>query len=264
MGRKIATLINDDLLIKGRFEQLDRRIFLSGAKPASLDGVTFETLRPDLTDAMRFVSIGNQSGKLLGNFVASTFGPFEIYPVTQENIRGFSAQLGDYSALVMLTNDVQRAKRIMRDVRAITQNKLCYAIMEESTPPGRAALMRQYFHDVFDLRTDPAEIFARISSHFDRQQQFVMSAEYDAHFAAFCEENLTDPIHYLQAPLLRRLFENMGDVVRYRDLAEYDFHSGEFRIDSLAVRIHNLRRKLKNYDIRSKRGKGYVLVKLDG
>jgi len=63
--------------------------------------------------------------------------------------------------------------------------------------------------------------------------------------------------------VLKLLFDNLGEKVRYRDLAAYDFHSGEFRTEPLTVRIHHLHRKLKNYEIRCKRGVGYVLVKLD-
>jgi DNA-binding response OmpR family regulator len=220
-------------------------------------------LPDDLSGRIRFVAIGNQISSPLGNYVRAVFGPVDIHRVTLEDLRGFSSQLGSYAVLVVLTDDVQRAKRKLRKVHALTENKLVYAMMTESTPQARAALMRLSVDDVFDLRTRRQEILVRIGSHWQRQQEYDLKTKGEARFTMFCEENLIGTVHSLQVPVLKRLFDNLGEVVRYRDLAAYDFHSGEFRTDSLTVRIHHLRRKLKNYEIRCKRGVGYVLVKLD-
>lgn len=213
--------------------------------------------------AARFVAVGNQVGTALSQFVLSTFGPTAVYPVTTDDIRGFSSQLGDYSIIIVLVDDVARAKRAFREIRDFAQTKLCYAIMTESNPQARSSLMRFLFDDVFDTRMKPSEILLRIQSQCSRQMQYNSASRGDVAFETFCDENLDGRVHSLHFTLLRQLFDNMGQVLRYRDLAAYDFHSGEFRLDSLTVRIHNLRRRLKNYEIRCERGVGYALVNCD-
>lgn len=211
--------------------------------------------------AARFVMVGNQIGTSLDQYVFSTFGPMAVYPVTTEDVRGLSIQLGNYSMIIALIDDVARAKRVFREIRDFGQTKLCYAIMTESSPQDRSSLIRFLFDDVFDTRMKPAEILLRIQSQCSRQRQYDSASRSDAAFETFCEENIIDWVPGLHLPLLRQLFDNMGHVARYRDLAAYDFHSGEFRLDSLTVRIHNLRRRLKNYEIRCERGVGYILAK---
>lgn len=209
----------------------------------------------------RFLAVGNQAGTPLEQFVLSTFGAIGVYPVTDDNLRGFSSQLGDYGIIIALVDDVARAKRVFRAIKVFAQTKLCYAIMTHSTPHNRAALVRFVFDDVFDTRMTPTEILLRIQSQCNRQAQYDSALNGDAAFKAFCEQNFMGGVHGLHFPVLRRLFDNMGHVARYCDLAAYDYHSGEFRLDSLTVRIHNLRRRLKNYEIRCERGVGYALVK---
>lgn len=219
-------------------------------------------LRGDPRFVPRFVSIGSQRGGALENFVHSTFGDVSIHPLATENVRGLSTQLGEYSVIVALFDDMLRAKRVLRDLRRFVDTKLCYAIMTESTPQTRAALMRFAFDDVFDTRMKPAEILLRMNSQWTRQTQYNLASQSADRFQAFCNENIDGRINALQIPLLRQLYDSLGKVVRYNDLAAYDFHSGEFRTGSLTVRIHHLRRKLKNYEIRCETGIGYALVKI--
>ena len=263
MGQKYIAR-HDDVLFKERIDNSEGGLLAFQPLPANRE-VRFDPVDYTPTDdsnaEIRFVSIGGQTRTPLSRFVASTFGQVTIHSVTSDDIRGFSAALGSYSVLVVLVDDVMRAKRVLREVKPMIASKLCYAIMTESTPPTRAALIRAIFDDVFDVRSKPQEILMRIRAHRARQAQFDERMVEEEEFEAFCERNLEGPVHSLQVPVLRRLFESMGHVVKYRDLAAYDFQSGEFRTDSLTVRIHNLRRKLKNYDIRCTRGAGYALVK---
>ncbi len=240
--------------------------FENGAAVASLPERRFEgslyNLRGDPNFVPRFVSIGSQRGSALEDFVLSTFGEVTIHPLAIEHVRGLSTQLGDYSVIVALFDDTVRAKRVLRDLKRVMDTKLCYAIMTDSTPQTRAALLRFAFDDVFDTRMKPAEILVRMNSQWKRQAQYNIASQSADLFQAFCEENIDGRINALQLPLLRQLYDSLGKVVRYNELAAYDFHSGEFRTGSLTVRIHHLRRRLKNYEIRCETGIGYALVKI--
>lgn len=265
MGRTFQH--HDDLIFKDRIQSTDESIFAFAALSDESDSLveTPDVARESGANAgIRFVAIGNLARMPVSDFIFSTFGPVRIHAVTADDLRGFSTRLGAYSVLVVLVDDVVRAKRVLREVRPLIANKLCYAIMTESTPQTRTALIRAMFDDVFDTRTKPQEILTRIAAHQRRQACYNAKAVVDHRFEAFCEENVSGTVHSQQVPVLKRLFDSMGHVVRYRDLAAYDFHSGEFRVESLTVRIHNLRRKLKNYDIRCTRGAGYALVKTGG
>lgn len=217
----------------------------------------------DLVKATRFVAIGNRALSPLGEFVRAVFGQVAIHPVSSDDIAGITRDLQTYAIMVVLTDDVPRTKKMLREIAPLLRNRLCYAVMTESNPQARARLLRSTFDDVFDMRSNPREILLRIHAQRARQAVYDSSRTGDADFERFCEENLDGTLHRLQMPLLKRLYDNMGEVVRFRDLAAYDFHSGEFRLQSLAVRIHYLRRKLKNCDIRCKRGEGYALVRLE-
>lgn len=210
----------------------------------------------------RFVSIGSLQGSPLEKYVHAVFGKVDIHPISTNDIRGLSTQLGDYSVIVILFDDVVRTKRVLRDLKPVLDLKLCYALMTDSTPQTRAALLRFAFADVFDTRMKPAELLLRMNSQAMRQAQYDLAAEEVHRFHDFCEENIAGRINALQIPVLRRLYDSLGKVVRYKDLAAYDFHSGEFRTESLTVRIHHLRRRLKNYEIRCEKGVGYALVKI--
>ena len=213
---------------------------------------------------IRFITTGSQIAPDLEKFVTSIFGPLSIYRVSKDDIHGFSSQKSSFSVVVAVFDDITRAKRVLRQIKRFLDNKLCYAIMTESTPKTRADLMRFAFDDVFDLRTKPAEMIARMEAHWNRQIQYNSALKGDESFQIFCSENIEGRVYITQMEILHKLWENMGKVVKYNDLASYDFHSNEFRIKSLKVRVHNLRKRLKYHDICSVRNVGYMLVKRSG
>ncbi|SHN50900.1 hypothetical protein [Erythrobacter sanguineus] len=215
----------------------------------------------ELVANIRFVTIGTGHRPALMEFVEATFGPVTIYSVEKDNIRGFSSQPASFSIIVALLDDVTRAKRLFREHKSFMDNKLCYAIMTESNPKARASLLRFAFDDVFDTRMKPAEIIVRMQAHLNRQGHYNRAIKEDEHFQIFCDENIEGRVYTTQMEILRQLYDNLGKVVRYRELASYDYHSGDFRYKSLSVRIHNLRKRLKNYQIRCERGAGYALVR---
>lgn len=217
----------------------------------------------DLVEEIRFVAVGNHVGSPLEAFAFSTFGKVAIHPVTNDDSRGFSSQLGTYSIIVALFDDVARVKRAFREIKPVADNKLCYGLMTESNPSARGALMRFAFDDVFDTRMKPAEIILRMKAQLSRQSHYNGVAKDSERFETFCEKNIIGRVHSTQVEILKQLYDNMGKVVRYRELASYDFHAGNFRLESLTVRIHYLRKKLVNYEIRVERGVGYSLVKID-
>ncbi len=214
-------------------------------------------------DATRFVTIGSQIAPALKDFVHSAFGPVEIHVIDNENLRGFSRQFQPFSVIVAVFDDLVRAKRVLRQYKPLLANKLCYAMMTESTPKERAALLRFGFDDVFDTRMKEAEVLVRIQAQLNRQLYYNAAIKDDLEFRQFCEENIEGQVYAAQMALLRQFYNNSGKVLRYRELASFDFHAGDFRLQSLSVRIHKLRKRLKNYRIRCVRGTGYVLERCD-
>lgn len=217
----------------------------------------------DLVADTRFLTIGPRIPPALKYLVNATFGPVDIYSIERDNVRGISSQTETFSIIVVLFDDIARAKRALREHKWLLDNKLCYAIMTDAKPRGRAALMRFAFDDVFDSRTKPAEIIARMKAHASRQLIYNHAVKTDESFQLFCDENVTGRVYDSQMQILRELYNNMGKVVRYRDLASYDYHSSDFRFKSLKVRIHKLRKRLINHEIRCQRGMGYALVERD-
>lgn len=218
----------------------------------------------NLFSKIRFVSIGGQSGSQLIEFIHSIFGPVNVYSVAHDKTHGFSSQNSAFSIIIALLDDVPRAKQALRQMKSVMDNKLCYAFMTVSNPKARAELLRFAFDDVFDTRMKPAEIIVRIQAHRGRQMDFDQPIQRDEAFQLFCDQNIEGRSLINQMPMLRQLYESMGQVVRYRELASFDLHSGSFRTKSVAVRIYHLRKKLKNYEIICVRGQGYSLVKRDG
>jgi DNA-binding response OmpR family regulator len=217
----------------------------------------------EAADATRFVTIGSQIAPALKDFVQSAFGPVEIHVIDNENLRGFSRQFQPFSVIVAIFDDVLRAKRVLRQYKPLLANKLCYAMMTESTPKDRVALLRFGFDDVFDTRMKEAEVLVRIQAQLNRQLYYNAAIKDDLEFQQFCEENIEGQVYAAQMALLRQFYNNIGKVLRYRELASFDFHAGDFRLQSLSVRIHKLRKRLKNYRIRCVRGTGYVLERCD-
>lgn len=217
----------------------------------------------EAADATRFVTIGSQIAPALKDFVHSAFGPVEIHVIDNENLRGFSRQFQPFSVIVAVFDDLVRAKRVLRQYKPLLANKLCYAMMTESTPKERAALLRFGFDDVFDTRMKEAEVLVRIQAQLNRQLYYNAAIKDDLEFRQFCEENIEGQVYAALMALLRQFYNNIGKVLRYRELASFDFHAGDFRLQSLSVRIHKLRKRLKNYRIRCVRGTGYVLERCD-
>ncbi|AUX70661.1 hypothetical protein CHX26_15190 [Porphyrobacter sp. HT-58-2] len=220
------------------------------------------TLR-DLVANARFLTIGPRLPPRIKEIVNETFGPVEVHSIERDNIRGISSQATSFSIIIALFDDIARAKRAFREHKWLLDNKLCYAIMTEANPRGRAALMRFAFDDVFDSRAKPTDIIIRMKAHVSRQMIYNSAVKNDESFQLFCDENIEGRVYSSQMEILKQLYNNMGKVVRYRDLASYDYHSSDFRFKSLKVRIHKIRKRLKNHEIRCERGSGYVLVKLD-
>lgn len=217
----------------------------------------------DLVAETRFVTIGSQIAPALKDFINSAFGPVEIHTIDNENLRGFSRQFQPFSVVVAVFDDLVRAKRVLRQYKHLLDNKLCYAIMTESSPKDRSSLMRFAFDDVFDTRMREAEVLVRIQAQRNRQREYNSAIMGDLEFRQFCDENIEGQVYAAQMALLRQLYNNMGKVMRYRELASFDYHAGDFRLQSLSVRIHKLRKRLKNHRIRCVRGAGYVLERLD-
>jgi len=230
------------------------------------DYLMIEEARPEnillshnLSD-IRFVTVGSQMDPRLADFVNATFGPVSIHAVSKDRIHGLSSQSSSYQIIVALFDDVTRAKRALRELKPVLDNKLCYAIMTESTPKERAELLRFAFDDVLDTRMKPAEVIARMQAHWFRQAGYNQIIKGDEKFQIFCEQHIEGRVLIGQMELLRKLHDNVGKVVRYRDLASFDFSAGDFRFKSLSVRIHHLRKRLRNCEIICKRGLGYVLI----
>lgn len=232
--------------------------YLERSEPAA-DEVTLR----DLVANARFLTIGPRLPPRIKEIVNETFGPVEVHSIERDNIRGISSQAASFSIIIALFDDIARAKRAFREHKWLLDNKLCYAIMSEANPRGRAALMRFAFDDVFDSRTKPTDIIIRMKAHVSRQMIYNSAVKSDESFQLFCDENIEGRVYSSQMEILKQLYTNMGKVVRYRDLASYDYHSSDFRFKSLKVRIHKIRKRLKNHEIRCERGAGYSLVRLD-
>lgn len=234
--------------------RIQRREYLVTQNLAGAD----DSLR-DLVANSRFLAIGSRLTPQLLSFVGAAFGDVTMYSVETDKIHGLSGPASPFSIIIVLFDDVTRAKRVFREHKLLMQNKLCYAIMTASKPKDRAELMRFAFDDVFDTRMKPAEMIVRIKAHRSRQIIYDATIDFAEDFRLFCEANIDGRIYPTQMEILRQLYNNMSQVVRYRDLASYDYHAGDFRMQSLKVRVHNLRKRMKNYEIICKRGVGYIL-----
>lgn len=220
-------------------------------------------VQDDIYLRVRFLSIGSLSVSQMRERLIDLFGSVTIYEFSNERTFGLSKIGDDFSILMIVTEDWRRAKMVLRDFRLIIKNNLSYILLNTSNPRSRAELLNFGFDDIFDMNTDKLEISIRMNAHASRQLIYDSQSNRNMQFENFCGANLIRPLHRDQRPILLRLYENMGNVVKYNELAGYDFHSAEFRVQSLTVRIHHLRRKLKNYEIFCQRGVGYMLGKIE-
>jgi len=215
----------------------------------------------NLIGKMRVISIGCHLNTQLTNFAGQIFGDVEIHRVDVDDLRGLSGQFGPYNIIIVLFNDPKRAKRVLRGLEALTSTKLCIAVTSISTPRVRADLLRSLFDEVIDKKWDPEEARLKIKSIYFRSCIYGERIENDWKFANFLRTQMVVSSKRSQLSLLYILFQNLNRVVKFQDLASYDFHEESYRINSLKVRVYYLRKKLKGYTISSVRGVGYRLTR---
>lgn len=211
---------------------------------------------------VRVIAIGSHLDGPLNEFARQVFGNVEIHKVCVDDVRGLSRQIGEYDILVILFNDPQRVKRTLRGLESFIRTKVCIGLTSQSKPKTRANLIRFAFDDVFDRKVSIEEITVRIASICARYDVYNKSSQQDLSFEDFCKNFAARKLNKGEQDILYLLFKNLHRVVRYSELANYDIYDEEYRIHSLRVRIHHLRKKLKGYEIQSHRGLGYQLLKI--
>lgn len=172
-----------------------------------------------------------------------------------------------FDALFVSVDDFDRLRYVFPPPgNQLIRNKLSLVFTSKADPKQRAKLLRMGFDDVFQSSMAPGEVHARLESLFQRSEVYNLRRnELESEdWRVFKRLFLAQDIKGHQDEVLRKLFFANNEVVKYENLATYDFVTQSYRKDSLKATVCRIRRILKGCEIVSHMGQGYSLRILDG
>lgn len=189
----------------------------------------------------------------------------------------FSAQWGEFDVALVHGLDWRRLVGVLSANRALLRNRITIAVMNESSPTRRAALLMAGYDDVFDLRMAIPEARARIRRHIMRlsvsRNQGVLDTLGVSAWPKGVSPALLPAIERAASRFTPRerllfgcLFGGFGRVVLYSTLLRaYELRELKNGVKSLRVAMSGLRRKLDGlFEIMAHPHQGYELQLVEG
>jgi hypothetical protein len=213
--------------------------------------------------AVRFAEVLDQMAWKRRERLVSIFGAVEFREISTLNLDGFAQHNEAFDVLICSVDDVGRLKAALRPpADYVVKKKISFAYCEKTSPGRRASLFRLGFDDVFYAGMSDEEIRLRFKSMINRYLMYTEMAKVntDKQWEEFTSKYVEGALRGKQKNIVRILFEARINVVRYRDLASYDFALDEYNLASLKTTVSNIRKKLKGCDIVAVNGEGYTLV----
>lgn len=214
---------------------------------------------------IRFVEIADRRAIFRKDRLSKIFSDAVFHEISGTNIRGLSQVEEGYETLLVSVDDIQRLRIALGSMGClIINNKLSFAYTSDASSLQRSKLLRMGFDDVFTNNMSEDEIVIRVNSIHKRYSDIQVSLENELQFENFSSQFLTKPLCGHQLAIFRKLIKNCGKVVRYNDLASYDFFEAAYRLESLQVTISQIRKRLRGCEIKSVHNEGYILNVIGG
>lgn len=188
---------------------------------------------------------------------------FEVIEASQQNMDILLARRNEIDILIVSGDDVRRiTSNFLNPNFNLVYQKVSFAISSDNRPNRRSQLLRLGFDDAFTCKTPNDEIAMRIFSMATKAFLYSLTSEvkFEQEFEKFCSKNVILPLGSGDRKRLKTLYQNMNKVVPYSSLANYDFATNSYSLQSLKVQISKLRRKLAPAQIIAVPSSGYSLV----
>lgn len=191
---------------------------------------------------------------------------FEVIEASVENHHHLLSDRLNFDILIVSGDDTRRIKSNFYSRKYnIIERKISFALSDITNPSRRSTLLRLGFDDVFTCSMADEEVALRLFSIANRAYGYKYSPEkqFEVAFTKFCLRHSKKPLGTGDRKRLSLLYRKKNSVVRYSELANYDFETESYKIESLKVQISRLRKKLKYCDIINVSKFGYMLIVRD-
>lgn len=214
---------------------------------------------------VRYISTQGHFFDLHLNWLRQIFSKIEVYDFNSQETFALSIAENDYDVLFVGARDASRITKFSRINARALSSRVRFAIMDQTDPHRRAAILNAGFDDIFDLsRTVPDEAVLRIAAVWRTYQQVQeRQAALINQRAAITSITASINLGKSEERLLHALCEKIGQPVSYYKLANI-CSKGHNPLSSthLRVLVSSVRKKLNSsYQILSISGQGYALSK---
>lgn len=212
------------------------------------------------SQGMRFVEIADRRANFRKERLKEIFPNAILHEISGTNLRGLSQVEEVYDTILISVDDIQRLRVALNPCgKLLINNKISFAYTSNASCLERARLLRMGFDDVFTNKTSEDEILIRIESIKRRYADVKNAIEGENEVKNFLSRFSLKPLCGQQLSIFYNLIKNCGKVVRYNDLASYDFLEGAYRLESLRVNISQMRKILRGCEIIGIPNEGYLL-----
>lgn len=232
-------------------------------------GAAFRELTGGFAEAnlprARIVFLSDRNAPARENWIRAIYPDEPSSKYSELDTTLFSTSTGAFQMLLLHGDDPERmAKIIRRDTESLS-GKIKIALCSRTYPPDRAKLLNAGFDDVFDLRMDPIEAFARINA-MQRRRTIAQRSQAPDINAVLLEEIH----HYTTRRLTHREYEVLAKLVSKRGAPVSNSELSRSKnkrippmgVKALQVFICRLRKKLRpEYKINSNLDGCYVFTK---
>lgn len=236
----------------------------SNVEGAALHGIGYsDQSRSAFGRVLRFAEVPDQMAWKRRERLITIFGPVNFRQISSSSLDGIVQHDEAFDVIVCSVDDVARLRAALRPpADMVIRRKISFAYSDRSSPGRRAKLLKMGFDDVLWSSMTNDEIRLRFQAVVVRTNLYSELAVTPgvSEWEAFADAHVIRPLRRRQKDIVQALVNAKGGVVRYRDLANYDYALGEYNISSLKATISNIRKKLVNCEIVSVHGDGYRLV----
>jgi hypothetical protein len=212
------------------------------------------------SQGMRFVEIADRHAIFRKERLTEIFPNAILHEISGTNLRGLSQVEEAYEAILVSVDDIQRLRFALNPCgKLLINNKISFAYTSSASCLERARLLRMGFDDVFTNKMMQEEVLLRIESIKRRYSDIKIELENEAQVKNFLSGFSLRPLCGQQFSIFYNLIKNCGKVLRYNDLASYDFLEATYRLESLRVNISQMRKILRGCEIIGIPNEGYLL-----
>lgn len=213
--------------------------------------------------AVRFAEVLDQMSWKRRERLVSIFGSVDFREISSSSFDGIVQHNDAFDIIICSVDDVARLRAALRPpADVIIKKKIAFAYSEKTSPGRRTQLLKLGFDDVLSSSMSDEEIRLRVRSIVGRAQLYteLSAAPDEGEWETFVAGHVVGSLRRRQKDIVQALVHAKGNVVKYRDIASYDYASDEYNISSLKATVSNIRKKLVGCDIVSVHGEGYRLV----